>query len=50
MKKLSRKKIQYFIKDERKAAKEYKRLGLPGLAKDEKKHMNFFKMLKRKRR
>ena len=47
MKKLTPAKIKYFIKDERKASKEYRHLGLPSLARDEAKHKRFFeKMLK----
>jgi len=50
MEKLTKKQINYFIRDERKAVREYKELGLPGLAKDELRHENFFKMLKARRR
>jgi hypothetical protein len=50
MKKLSVKQINYFLKDEKKANAEYRRVGLPGLAKDEAKHARFFKMLKAKGR
>lgn len=35
---LTKQKLRYLIKDERKAAKEYRKLGLPCLAKDEAKH------------
>jgi hypothetical protein len=49
MEKLTKKQIDYFIRDERNAVNEYKKLGLPGLAKDEEQHMNFFKMLKARR-
>jgi hypothetical protein len=37
-KKLSKKKLRYLIKDEKKASKEYKKLGLKSIAKDESKH------------
>jgi hypothetical protein len=47
--KLTKNKIRYFIKDERKATKEYKNYGLFNLAKDEAKHRRFLiKKLKRK--
>jgi len=49
MKKLSPAKIKYFIKDEAKASKEYRHLGLPALAKDEAKHKRFFEKLLKKR-
>ena len=39
--KLTPKKIKYFIKDERKAVKEYRKYGLPNLARDEAKHRKF---------
>lgn len=41
-------KIDYFIKDEKHADREYSKLGLPKLAKDERKHMMFFKGLRMK--
>lgn len=41
--KLTKKKIKYFIKDEKKAAKEYHHYGLHNLAKDESKHRKFLK-------
>ena len=43
--KLSKKKLRYLIKDEKKASKEYRRYGLKGIAKDESKHR---RMLERK--
>ena len=43
MKKLTEKKIKYFLKDEKKATKEYYSYGLPRLARDEAKHAKFFK-------
>lgn len=45
--KLTKRKLKYLIKDERKASKEYKKLGLPNLAKDETKHLKFLKRLRR---
>jgi len=42
-KKLTKAKIRYFIRDERKAVKEYRRFGLHHLAKDEAKHKTFLK-------
>jgi hypothetical protein len=38
MTKMSEKKLKYFIKDEKHAAKEYRKYGLPHLARDESKH------------
>lgn len=49
MEKLSIKQINEFIRDERMAVKEYSQLGLPGLARDEERHLNFFKMLRARR-
>jgi hypothetical protein len=49
MEKLSKKQLDYFIRDERMAAREYEKLGLKGLARDEERHLNFFKMLKARR-
>lgn len=44
------KKIKELILDERKAAKEYREMGLPALALDEEMHQIFFEsMLPRKR-
>jgi hypothetical protein len=37
----SLKKLNYFIKDERKAAAEYRKYGFPNLARDESKHRKF---------
>lgn len=48
MKKLTKSKIKYFIKDEKKAAKVYKKLKLKNLSKDEKRHYQFFKKLLKK--
>jgi hypothetical protein len=46
---LTNKKIKYFIADEKKASKEYRKYGLPNLARDEAKHRRFLiKKLKRK--
>lgn len=39
--KLTKKKIKYFIKDERNAVKEYHKYGLHNLEKDERKHKSF---------
>jgi hypothetical protein len=41
--KLNKAKIKYFIKDEKKAIKDYHKYGLHNLAKDEAKHMKFLK-------
>jgi len=47
---LTKRQINYYIKDERKAVREYKRLGLKGLVKDEQAHLNYFKMIKARRK
>lgn len=45
----SRKRIRYLIRDEKKAAAEYRRYGFKGLAKDESRHRRFLlKKLKKK--
>lgn len=49
MKRLTKKKLEYFIADEKKAIKEYARAGLPKLAGDEARHLRFLKRLKKKR-
>ena len=41
MTKLTKKKIEYFIKDEKKATKEYHKYGLHNLEKDERSHAKF---------
>jgi hypothetical protein len=41
MVKPTKKQIKYFIADEKKAVKEYKKYGFPSLAKDEAKHRKF---------
>lgn len=41
--KLTKAKAKYFMKDEKKAAKVYKKLKLKKIAKDEKRHYRFFK-------
>ena len=41
MSKLTKKKLRYFIADEKKAVKEYRKYGLGNLAKDEAKHRKF---------
>jgi hypothetical protein len=43
--KLNKKKLRYFIKDETKAIKEYKKHGLYSLAKDEASHRTFLRQL-----
>jgi rubrerythrin len=47
-KKLTCKKIDYYRKDEAKASKEYHKIGLHSLAKDEEKHKRFFDTLHKK--
>lgn len=44
---LTKKKLNYFIEDEKKAIKEYNKAGLPNLAHDEAGHLAFLKRLKR---
>lgn len=46
---LTQDQLDSLIKDEWNAYKEYTRLGLPNLAKDELKHYNFLKKLKKQR-
>lgn len=41
MAKLTKKKLKFFIADEKHADKEYRHYGLPNLAKDERKHKRF---------
>jgi hypothetical protein len=41
--KLNKKKIKYFIADEKKAVREYHKYGLHGLAYDEKRHMKYLR-------
>lgn len=41
--KLTKGKAKYFMKDEKKASKVYKKLKLKKLSKDEKSHYKFFK-------
>jgi hypothetical protein len=43
MAKLTKKKLKYFIADEKKAVKEYHKYGLHTLEKDERKHMKYLK-------
>ena len=46
---ITKKKLRYLIQDEKKASKEYRKLGFPNLAKDESKHKRFLiKKLKEK--
>jgi len=49
-KELSPRKLAFFIKDEKKASKEYHKFGLHNLAKDEEKHLKFLKSLKVKKK
>jgi hypothetical protein len=49
-KKLSTRKLNYFIKDEKEASKEYAKYGFKKLSEDEKKHQKFFEKLKEKRK
>jgi hypothetical protein len=46
MVKLTQHKLKYFIGDERKAIKEYKKYGLKRLARDEARHLHFLKKLR----
>ncbi len=46
--KLTKKMAKYFKKDELKASKEYKKLKLKKLSKDEKSHYKFFKKFLKK--
>jgi rubrerythrin len=41
--KLTRKKAKFYLKDEKKASKEYKNLKLKKLSKDENSHYKYFK-------
>ena len=45
----SKKKLEYFIKDEKKASKEYIKYGLPNLARDERKHRKYLARMLKKR-
>jgi hypothetical protein len=47
--KLTNRKLDALIKDEREASKEYMKLGLPNLAKDESKHLKFLQSEKKRR-
>jgi hypothetical protein len=47
---ITKKKLQYLIKDERKASKEYHKLGFHNLAKDENKHRIFLEKYIKKQR
>ena len=40
---LTKKKLNYLIKEEKEAVKEYRKLGFPALARDEAKHAKFLK-------
>jgi len=49
--KLTKHKLKYLIADERAAAKEYRKLGFPNLARDEARHRKFLlRKLKKKLR
>ena len=48
-KKLTCKKVDYLIKDERKASKEYHELGFHNIARDESRHAEYFKKIKKQR-
>lgn len=50
MAKMSCKKLNELIKDEKMAAKEYRHYGLPSLAKDEAKHRRILTRIKAQRR
>jgi hypothetical protein len=50
MRHLTNKEINRLIRDERHDEKMYERLGLPGIAEQERRHMEFFRMLKAARR
>lgn len=51
MTKISKKMLKYFIKDEKKAVKEYRKYGLVKLARDEARHRRFLiKKLKKQLR
>lgn len=47
--KLTEKKLKCLIKDEKKAAKEYRKLGLPQIARDESKHRRLLQKKLRER-
>jgi len=47
--KLSKAKLKYFIKDEKKAVKEYHKFGLHGLEKSERGHAKLLKGLLKKK-
>lgn len=47
--KLTRKLVKYYMKDEKKASREYAKLKLKRLSKDEKRHYKFFKALLKKK-
>jgi hypothetical protein len=49
--KLTKSKLRYFIHDEKKAVKEYRKYGLISLARDESKHRKFLlRKLKRRKK
>ena len=47
---LTDRKLKALVRDEHEATKEYKKLGLPCLAKDEAKHARFLEKLEKKKR
>ena len=47
--KITKKKVNYFISDEKKASKEYHKYGFHSIAKDEESHERYFENLKAKR-
>jgi hypothetical protein len=49
IKKLTKKKVNYFIKDEKKASKEYHKYGFHSIAKDESRHEKYFENIKKER-
>ena len=48
--KLTKKKLKYLIADEKKASKEYRKLGLPNIARDESRHRRILLKKLNKRR
>jgi hypothetical protein len=47
MKKITKKKLLYFLKDEKKAMKEYHKYGFHNLEEDEREHYNYLFKLKK---
>jgi len=46
IKKLTKKKVDYFIADEKKASKEYHQYGFHTIARDETRHEKYFEKIK----